>query len=535
MGVKKTILFPSLLFAIFFFLITATGFFLIRIIKTNVENLLKGEGEIVYNHIKREIDINLEYLSLLEKSPTIITPNFLNVMVSDEAIVEDLYNLMSITESPKFDKLPLTNVAVFDGAGKRIFTRGAIQPTESELSALVTKQQETILKMPTTRDRSLSMGMRIKDHIFFFNVGRTELELLRKKFVIEDILDREEKRFNIAGVNIYDQKGALFVEQKIDGADVIALSKPLDSQFLQGYSIEILVSKALARDTIRRTTLSFIFILILLVIAGALSTFAIFLLQRKHEKKVGEMQRELEIKERLVSLGRLASGMAHEIRNPLNAMSMSVQRLKREFLPEEAKKEEYLAFLDIVRSELVRVDRIVEDFLLSARAHAPFVNENLNNILDEVITIIGEKATARGIRIVSKVDPQIMFESQKDRLKQAFYNIMLNAIEAIGEKGLIEIWTKTKGAVIEIYMKDSGPGIKEEELQRVFEYYYTTKDKGMGLGLPISYMIVKDHGGDINITSKEGQGTTFIITLPAKQKATANNQITNTKKGKGNA
>ena len=231
------------------------------------------------------------------------------------------------------------------------------------------------------------------------------------------------------------------------------------------------------------------------------------------------MEKELELKERLVSLGKLASGMAHEIRNPLNAISLSVQRLKREFLPEEEKKAEYLTFLDIMRSELVRVDRIVEEFLLSTRAHAPFMNENLYNILDEVLTIINEKAASREVIIVNKIDKQIAIESQKDRLKQAFYNIILNGIEAIGQKGSIEIWMKEKDGAVDIYIKDSGCGIKEEELHKIFEYHYTTKDKGMGLGLPISYMIIKDHGGDIHVESGKGQETTFIITLAGKTKS----------------
>jgi len=137
--------------------------------------------------------------------------------------------------------------------------------------------------------------------------------------------------------------------------------------------------------------------------------------------------------------------------------------------------------------------------------------------------------------IVNKVDKQVVIESQKDRLKQAFYNIILNGIEAIGQKGSIEIWLKEKDSAVDICIKDSGSGIKEEELHKIFEYHYTTKDKGMGLGIPISYMIVKDHGGDIRVESGMGQGTTFIVTLPMKQKAITNNQITNTKNGEENA
>ena len=532
---KKNFIFPSLLFAIFFFLIIATGFLQIRIIKNNIEGLLKGEGEIVYNHIKREIDIDLEYVSLLEKSPTIVTPDFLDIMISDEAIVEDLYNLMSTTENSRIDNLPLTNYVVYDMKGSIIARKGELQVSDAELRSLVAKKRETILKMPTSKDKSLFMGMRIQDRIFFFKINEQEMELLRKKSVLQDILDREEKQFNVVGIHIYDEKGMPFMARDNEPVDAFVLSRPLNSQFLPGYTIEILISKALVGDTLKRTTMSFVFILILLVLSGALSTFAIFTLERKHEKKVNEMEKELELKERLVSLGKLASGMAHEIRNPLNAISLSVQRLKREFLPEEEKKEEYFAFLDIMRSELVRVDRIVEEFLQSTRAHAPFMNENLYTIFDEVLTIINEKAASMEVTIVNKVDKQVVIESQKDRLKQAFYNIILNGIEAIGQKGSIEIWLKEKDSAVDICIKDSGSGIKEEELHKIFEYHYTTKDKGMGLGLPISYMIVKDHGGDIRIESGKGQGTTFIVTLPMKQKAITNNQITHIKTGEENA
>lgn len=517
MGGKRTLIFPSLLLAIFFILVTATGFFLVRIIRTNIENLLKGEGEIVYNYIKREIDINFEYLDLLEKSPAIITPNFLSAMVSDEAVAEELYGLMSEVKNAGFDKIPINNIAIFDLNGKRVFSKGTIQIPPSDLALLLTKKQETVLKIPAGKDQSFFIGARAGVHIIFFDIDHTELGLMRKKSVVADILDREEKRFNIAGISLYDREGNVFEKKGDETAGSLVFSAPLNSVHLPGYTIKIFVSKALANDTIRRTTWSFLFILVLLVLSGGLSVVAIFLLQRKHEKRVTEMEKELEVKERLTSLGKLASGMAHEIRNPLNAMSLSVQRLKREFLPEENKKEEYIAFLDIVRSELVRVDRIVEEFLLSTRAHAPFVNENLQGLLDEITTILGEKAASRTVAITNRADGGVTIECQRDRLKQAFYNIILNAIEAIGQKGAIEISTKTKGDSIDIFIKDTGPGIRGEDIHRIFEHYYTTKDKGMGLGLPISYMIVKDHGGDIRVISAEGEGTTFVITLPCRQ------------------
>jgi len=209
--------------------------------------------------------------------------------------------------------------------------------------------------------------------------------------------------------------------------------------------------------------------------------------------------------------------MAHEIRNPLNAISISVQRLKREFVPQEDKKDEYGKFIDIMRGELRRVDRIVEEFLLSTKSRVPFGPENLHDVVDDVVVILGEKARIKGVTIVNQIGPDVIVECQKERLKQAFYNLMVNGIESISEKGTVEIWSERTGKTAVVSVRDTGSGIKQDELRSIFEYYYTTKDKGMGLGLPISYMIVKDHGGDIKVFSERGKGTTFTVTLPLTQ------------------
>jgi len=511
---KKPLLFPSLLFAIFFLLITITGYFQIRIIQNNIETLLKSEGEILFKHIKREIEINLEYLSLIEKSPTIITPNFLNIMVYDEAIVEELYTLFHNISDKEVERLPVTNLMVIDKDGKTIMKKGVLKVPSSYIHTLKSGKQKTLIKMPTNHDKSLLMGIRVNERIVFFSLDDNELEMLRKKLIIKEILEREEKGFNIAGIRIYDEKGIPYITFYEKRGDLFTLSKPLNSRFLPKYTVEILISKELANDIVKRTTLSFVSILLFLIISGALSTYVIFLLERRHGRKMKEMEKELAMKERLVSLGKLASGMAHEIRNPLNAISMSVQRLKREFIPEN-EKEEYYEFIDIMKGELTRVDRIVEEFLLSTKAHVPFLNENLYTIIEEVTTILKEKATSKKIDIINKMDKDIHVHAQKGRLKQAFHNIILNSIEAIEDDGVVEISAEHKGKNINIYIKDSGTGIKKEELHNIFEYYYTTKDKGIGLGLPISYMIIKDHGGEIKVISEEGKGTEFIISLPA--------------------
>jgi signal transduction histidine kinase len=520
MGDKKTFVFPSLLFAILFALIAITGYFQIRIIKKNIEAMLKNEGEIIFNHLKREIDINLEYINLLERSPSIIMPNFLNIMIYDEAIIDELYSYFRNIDVIDAEKIPVSNFIVVDSNGKTVTKKGSVRITQSYIKEFQSGEKETFVKTPGVNDKFLTMGIRTKGNAVIFSLDEAELDALRKKLTIKEIIEAEEKRFNIAGINLYDANGIPYISSDGNRKEAYVVSKPLDSPYLPKFIVEILVSRGLARDILKRTTMNFLLILVLLAISGAASTYVIFLLERRHTKRVLKFEKELEMKERLVSLGKLASGMAHEIRNPLNAMSMSIQRLKREFVPVKEKKDEYYQFIDIMRSELSRIDRIVEEFLLSTKSHAPFFQENLYNIIEEVVIILREKAASNAVEIIiNKVARDIVIQSQKERLKQAFHNIVLNGIEAINNSGSIEITAAVKDGKVDISIVDTGQGIKETELRRIFEYYYTTKDKGIGLGLPISYTIIKDHGGDLKAFSEQGKGTRFVITLPLKQQA----------------
>ncbi|MGD0230197.1 MAG: ATP-binding protein [Syntrophorhabdales bacterium] len=514
----RKILFPLLLFGIFFVLIAMTGFFQIAITKRNVEGLLLNEGETLFQSIAREIEMNMEYLALIEKSPSIITPNFLNVMTYDEAIVDDLYSQISKTADLDQAGPFLRNMLVLDKNGRQLLRRGSIKVDRGQLALLLKRDRQTIIRMPSDRDRSLFMGMKLADRLVFFTLTPEELDNLRKMYIMRTICENEEKRLNIAEINIYDASGRMYLGSTKKPRDVFTILKPLDSRYFPGYSMEILVSNRLASDTIRKTSANFIILLFFLMLGGAGGIYLIFQLERKHADRLNEMEKDMAMKERLVSLGRLASGMAHEIRNPLNAISISIQRLKREFVPEHEKKEEYHKFLDIVRGELLRVNRIVEEFLLSTKADLRMEPQNLRGIIEEVVTMLREKAGAAGVSVANETDGRIILECQKERMKQVLYNLIMNGIEAMGGGGNLRISASPENPRVRIFIRDTGPGIKKIDLPKVFEYYYTTKDKGMGLGLPLSYMIVKDHGGDIQVLSEEGRGTTFVITLPSKGK-----------------
>jgi signal transduction histidine kinase len=146
-------------------------------------------------------------------------------------------------------------------------------------------------------------------------------------------------------------------------------------------------------------------------------------------------------------------------------------------------------------------------------------------VMEDVVTILHEKAAIKGVTLYNNIEKDIRIECQTERTKQAFYNILLNGIEAITGNGVVEISSAHKGPNVNISINDNGSGIMEEHIHSIFEYYYTTKDKGIGLGLPISYMIVKDQGGDIKVFSEKGKGTKFVLSLPLTQPQAENSKL----------
>lgn len=510
---KKTLFFLPLLFSIFFLLTAITGIFQLRVIRENIDEFMKKEASMVIDYVSKQIDMNFEYLSIAEKIPSF---NLLNVISYDEEIIDDFYFLFNNTSEQNLLNIPVENFKVFNMEGKLLAEKGNIKVKKQDVAMFLRKSQKTLIKTPHEKDKGFFMGFKTKDRVVFFYLDNTELDALRRKFIIKKILENEVERYNVSGIIIYDNKNNTYLSVSKNEMDTIKLAGVISSTFLPGFSIEVHLSRSIRDRIIKRATVNLVVILCLFIIAGGISTYLLFILMKRQEKKLEEIKRDMAMQERLVSLGNLASGMAHEIRNPLNAIGLSIQRLKREFMPEDEKKEEYQRFLDIIKAELTRVNKIVEDFLLTTKTQGSFSKENLFSLIDEVVLILKEEASIKGIEIINKVDNNLAVTCQKERLKQALYNIIINGIQAIKEKGKIYIEAQKRHNLVEILIKDTGPGIKKEDLKNIFDYYYTTKDKGIGMGLPISYMIVKDHGGNIKAISHEGEGATFIITLPVE-------------------
>lgn len=236
-----------------------------------------------------------------------------------------------------------------------------------------------------------------------------------------------------------------------------------------------------------------------------------------------ERQREASALEdgRLDAVKTLAASVAHEIGNPLNALDIHLQLLVRELHGlDDVRRGELEELAGVARNEVKRLDSIITQFLQALRHPDPSFEPG------DVLSLIGETLATMRIeienrRIEVKVTgsakvPAVMLDP--GQIKQVFYNLVKNAMEAMPDGGTLEIAVSAGDAFLRVDFIDSGVGIPEESLGRIFEPYHTTKAKGTGLGLMIVKRIVESHGGQIEVASKEGQGTRFRISLPLAER-----------------
>jgi signal transduction histidine kinase len=258
--------------------------------------------------------------------------------------------------------------------------------------------------------------------------------------------------------------------------------------------------------------------------AGVLVALAFGLagLRRRYgvlSEKHARAEEALRRRDRLAAIGELASTVAHEVRNPLNAVGMTAQRLRREFLgaapagsPERGELEELLS---VMTAETQRIDRIVQQFLEYARPPrlAP-EHADLDALVREAAERARSRAEARGVRVevgaadagAAVVDPA--------QLRQALDNLVRNAVEATPEGGTVSLAARREGAERVVEVRDTGRGIEPDHLPRIFDLYFTTKADGTGVGLAVAQQIVTAHGGTIEVDSQPGDGTTMTVRLP---------------------
>lgn len=217
--------------------------------------------------------------------------------------------------------------------------------------------------------------------------------------------------------------------------------------------------------------------------------------------------------ERLAALGQLAAGAAHEIRNPLTAVRGFLQ-----LVASQVRSEPQAHYLQIVRQEMERIERITADLLLLSRSWKVRLTPcDVGGVLDAVAELVRPRALERAIAVEVATAPDLpRVAADRERLEQVFLNLAGNAIEAVRGPGRVELSARLDPAgFVEVAVADDGPGIPAAALPRLFEPFFTTKAGGTGLGLAVSEAIVRSFGGHISVSSPEGAGAVFRVRLPA--------------------
>lgn len=229
---------------------------------------------------------------------------------------------------------------------------------------------------------------------------------------------------------------------------------------------------------------------------------------------------QLRRAESLAALTTLAAGVAHEINNPLGSISIRMQLIEKLLAnPAEVNRTAMSKHLGIINEEIERLKKIVVDFLFAVRPmDIQLLSGNSGIVMEEIAELVQPEAERKGIDVrlsVAKDLPDVLMD--KRHMKQALLNLVQNAMAAMPGGGRLVLTAESSNDEVRLSVSDTGIGIPEDKLTKIFEPYFTTKKSGTGLGLTIAFKIVKEHSGEISLVSKEGKGTTFTIHLPVPQ------------------
>lgn len=242
---------------------------------------------------------------------------------------------------------------------------------------------------------------------------------------------------------------------------------------------------------------------------------------------VFKIQEEILRMDRLVSLGKLSSGIAHELRNPLAGIKTTAQALSEEMSKDDSRRE----YLNRITKEIDRLNELLKTFFSFAKPQKlNLIDCSVKDVINEIIPFLLKEIADQGVRFVETYHPQLpKIKVDKSQMYQVFLNLFLNAIQAMPNGGELKIGVNPTVSYsqdgpsqnfIKIVISDTGKGIPPNIIHRIFDPFFTTKSKGIGLGLSITYQIIKKHGGTIKVESKLEKGTSFIINLPVISETT---------------
>jgi signal transduction histidine kinase len=226
-----------------------------------------------------------------------------------------------------------------------------------------------------------------------------------------------------------------------------------------------------------------------------------------------KINRELQTADRLTAISRISSGVAHEVKNPLNAILLHVEVARSKLSRGDTDVAEQM---EIISREILRLDRVVRTFLDFTRpVELRMGNIPLQELVQEIVDLARPQTAAANIQVSVLLEAEgVEVRVDRDLLKQAMLNVVVNAIQAMPEGGELHFEATTSEDTAEVRISDSGGGISEDLRDKIFRLYFSTKQQGSGIGLAMTFRIVQLHDGTIDFTSEPGKGTTFLIRLP---------------------
>ena len=554
-----------LLCCVIILILIMNGYFEINRTRKNLQGILENQGTALLRGLEREIQNTISVMEAIEHVPgghLLNITSSTNSFALEEAIVDHLLDIATrVDQNDAAGTLSPEGLKdLADGEGVErievLDNPSSSQLSEKNLAAcspLVEGIQDVVI-IPFKRfvpDEGDLFSVAIRaiqgKGIIAVSVNPSQMKDLRRRFTIQSVLNAMDFGQGVEYLSVFDRSLTLVAQTK--NADI---EDTLDVAFLRSVQeigqpqsrfhpisderevfeiatmlrleaepygvIQVGLSSSPIRNILSLATRNVALSVAVLLALGITGVVLVYVNQNRHLQKLKEMEERAQAAERLLSIGKLGAGLAHEIRNPLNAVGMAIQRLHREFLPqEEEKAKDFGQFMGVIREEIKRLNRIVDRFVqFSKPDRLALAPSSLVDLLDNLMLLFDEEVKTRSIVVEKEVDPKLPSPiMDKGKITQALINIVTNSLHAMEGGGRLSIKAEMdRKDWITIVVTDTGTGLAEKEIEKIFDYSYTTREKGLGLGLPIARKIIEEHGGRIAIESEAGKGTTVSIFLP---------------------
>ncbi len=478
-------------------------------IEISAEEIQRFRQEFGINKIITQLSMNpmIEYLVLQDKKGIIFATSNIQTItkIEDDSVLVDVYERYiessRIAEFEDRSVLELIRPFIVSGQILGLFRIG-ISLDSYHRHVKATERQLIVLFV-------ILFGAGLV--LFYFFVKYQSYMDLRGLFdktlsAVEDGVLTVDSKGLIIGINEAFSRLSSFDEKILLNHNYFQLfeNDPFDIQQILKKGAKVINEKNLFKRNIQYSTYP-------LLDAKKKINGAISVLRDVTELRAFEKEREES--ERLKFLGNLVANFAHEIKNPLNGLSIATQRLVKEFSQED---KEYIHLTTTIKKEIEALNKTLNDFLSLARPKIKEYKEfNLTLVVKDTIALIKEQANRDNIQLKCNIKKDIKLRGNMGDFKRAVLNILINAVDAFSDikdrKKLITIDLAEHGDFIQLKIADNGKGMDSEEQERIFTPYFTTKKKGTGLGLFIAQKIINDHNGEINITSEPDSGTEFDI------------------------